>query len=131
MDVLARRPIEVRGGDFGFKSHDPFRSRGGLAHAGKFQQVADIGLIGGAVFCHLRLVRDVILPVGHAEPALQEVGDGVGGIAQRLRDKEAEQVLRPEVGGVQRIDVGAKLLAKRAGEVGFRLDSGDFGEPSP
>ena len=32
-------------------------------------------------------------------------------------------------GGVERIDVGAKLLAQRAGEVGLRFDSRDFGEP--
>ena len=89
----------------------------GLSDAGEFQNVADVGLISSAVLCHLRLVGDVIFPVGHAEPALQKVGHGVRRIAQRLRDKEAEQILGPEIGGVQRIDVGAKILAERAGEV--------------
>ena len=129
VNVFARRAVEMRGSDFGFKRHDPFRFRGGLAYASKFQQVTNVGLVGSAMFCHLRLIRDVILPVGQAETALQEVWNSVRGIAQRLRDKEAEQILGPEVGRVQRIDVGAKILAKRAGEVGFRFDSRDPAEP--
>ena len=127
--IFARRPIEMRGGDLGFKSHDPRCSRGRIAYAGKFEQVAHVGLIGGAMFCHLRFVGKVIFAVGHAESALQKIRDGAGGIAQRLRDEEAEQVFRPKVGGVQRIDIGTKLLAKRTGEIGFRFDFRDPGEP--
>ena len=39
---------------------------------------------------------------------MQEVRDGAGWVAQRLRHEEAEQVLSPEISGVQRIDVRAE-----------------------
>ena len=34
-----------------------------------------------------------------------------------------------KLGGVKRIDIGPKLLAQRAGEVGLRFDSRNLGEP--
>ena len=46
-----------------------------------------------------------------------------------MRHEEAEQVFSPEIGGVERVDVCAKLFTKRAGKIRLRLDRRDFCEP--
>ena len=67
----------------------------------------------------------VVLAVRHVETALQQVGHALRGIVQVARHPHAEQAVGVEVGGVERVDVRAQLLAERARQRRDRVDGRD------
>ena len=124
LEVLTLLARQVRLGDLHFEIIDPLRLALGIGNAGLGQELSHIGAVLAAQLRHLGIVRQVIFALGHAEPALEDIGHHRRA-GQRLGDEQAEQVLGLEVGGVERIDVGANLLAEHAGQALHVADPGE------
>gem|GEM_PF-3819511 len=98
----------------------------GLVEAGQFQHGRDVLLVLGAQLGHARIVLEVVGAVGHAQAALQQVRQVARRVGQALADPDAEQILGEEVGGVERVDVGAHRGAQRPHQGRLVLDRGDL-----
>ena len=110
--VLRVDRADLRLGDLHLEIEDAAGPRRRVGDADQVQQVGDIGAIGGADADHVRRVGEVIIAVGHAEAALQQIGHGRVRRFQPLGDEQAEQILGEEIGRVERIDVGAQARAQ-------------------
>ena len=96
-----------------------------IGDAHQAEHRGDVLRVGLAQRRHLRARRHVVVTIRQPEAALQQVRHVLAGVLHPLRDEHAEQVLGLEVGGVQRIDVGADGAADGAREgttIGDRRD---------
>ena len=89
---------------------------GGVRHARQLEHARDVGLELRADLRHARRGVEVVLAVGHVEPALEQEGRVAGRVVEVLGDPQAEQVVGVEVRGVEHVHVGAQRLAERARE---------------
>jgi hypothetical protein len=64
----------------------------------------------------LRFLAQVVLAIGEAEAALEEIADVASRTIEIGGDPEPEKTVGVEVRGVERIDVGAQLAAENARE---------------
>src|SRR5690606_22811970 len=104
--------------------------RVGAVDAGLGQQGGDIGLVLVADIGHGLLAGQVIVAIGHAQAALQQVGGVARRIVQALGDEQAEQAIGVVIGGVERVDVGTKSraqLLRQRGLVGDGVGAVDLG----
>ncbi len=128
MDVFALDDGQLGLGDLRFEGDDGLRLAGGIGRARLREQGLDIGGVFLARLDHVLVVLQVVVAVGHAQPALQQVGHVLRGILEALGDEQAEQVLGVEVGRVDRVDVGTQLRAERRRELCLVLDRIDPGQ---
>ena len=121
------------GRDLRFEGVDPVGATGalpGLAESGELEQAGDVGAVLGLQSGARRVGGGVVVAVGHAEAALQQIGGVLRRIVEVRRDPEPEQAVGVEVRHVERIDIGAQLGAEEAREgrlVGERGDGGELG----
>jgi len=73
----------------------------------------------------VRIFRQVVVAARHREAALQQIWNLGGGFFQPFGHEQAEQVRGVEVGGVDRVDVGAQARTQHAREIGAGLDCVD------
>ena len=119
------------GGDSGFESVDPGRAlgaRAGCARSGELEHAADVGAVLGLQSDARRVGSEVVVAIGHAETALQQVGGVLRRIVEVRRNPQPEQPVGVKIRHVQRIDVGAQLSTEEAGEGGLVCERGDRGE---
>ena len=125
LDVAGCLAGPVGPGDPGLEARD----RRGLGRAvgdpGQAQHRRDVLLVLGANGRHRGGRVEIIAPLGHAEPALEQERRILGGVVQVLRHPQTQQVLGVEVGVVERVHVGPKAGAQEAGEPGAVVDRGD------
>ena len=76
----------------GLEPHDRVGLGLRVRDVGEAEHGSDVGLVLVADRRHRRRRVDVVAPVGHAEPALQQERRVVGRVVQVLRDPEAEQI---------------------------------------
>ncbi len=93
-------------GHLRFQRHDGRRLRLGIGDAGQRQHVRNVRLVLGAQVGHLGRRVEIIVAIGQAQSALQQVGHVVVGVFEALGDPYAENMVGIEVGGVERIDIG-------------------------
>ena len=129
-EILALFTRGVRLGDLDLQIIDAFRLRIGVSDARCGQQLGDIALVRLTDARHLGVGRQIIFAFGKAETALKHIGDDLAGRRQPLRHEDAKQIFGVIVGGVQRIDVGADLLAQSLRQrrlVGYRSEAREIG----
>ena len=120
--VLRGDRVGMGAGDLGLEIEDALGARLGVGHAHQGQHRGDIGAVAGADLDHLRRVGEIIIAVGQAEAALQQIGEVAVRLLQALGDEDAEQILGAEAGRVERIDVGAHACAPSAAESARRSE---------
>jgi len=123
VDGVRSRRVRLR--YFSFKVVDARRAIRRVIEARELQHGGDVLAI---FFLQLDVVRvgaEVVLAVGHAEAALQEIRDIDGGIGEVGRDPQSEKAIRLKVGCVQRVDIGAQVAAESRGERAAIIDGGD------
>ena len=123
--VLAVGERCLRLGDLHFQRHDLLRLGIWIGDAGLLQQCADVGFVLAADLGHRLVVRQVIVAVGQAEAALQQIGNVLRRIGQALGHEQAEQVIGLEIGGIDRIDVGAQSGTEVLRQRGLVFEAGD------
>ena len=99
--VLRGDRVDMGARDLGLELEDALGARGGVGHAHQRQHRGDIGAVAVADPGHRRRVGEVIIAVGQAEPALQQIGHVAVRLLQPLGDEHAEQILGAEAGRVQ------------------------------
>ncbi len=73
----------------------------------------------------LRVGLQIVVPIRHAEPALQQVRHVTGPVRETGRGPHSERAVRLEVGAVEGVDVGAQARAEHSGQRGFIKDRRD------
>ena len=106
---LGARPMHRR--NLALEIVDARRSRCGVGHLSQREQVDEMRAIGRPYAVHLVAAFGVVVAIGQSQSALQQVGHLAGRVVQILREPEAEDAIGIEVGRVERVDVGAKVLA--------------------
>ncbi len=120
----------MRLGDLRLQREHAPSPRRRVGDAREREYLRKICLVGGANLRHLRCRRQVVVPIGQTESALQQIRHVFRWIFQRLCDEHAEQVLGPEIRVVQRIDIGAERATDDACQrapVGNRADRVQLG----
>ena len=89
--VAAISPGPLSARDGGLKSKDRLGAGGGIGPSGKRQHVGQMGDILGAGGGDLGIVGQIIIAVGHADPALAHLRDITIGVLVVLPDVKAER----------------------------------------
>jgi hypothetical protein len=128
LDVGAGLPAQVHPGHPGLELHHQVGLGLRLRHAAELEHGGHVRPVLLADLRNGRRGVEVVAPVGHLQPALNQEGGVVRGVVQVLGDPEAEQVRGVEVGRVEDVDVGpergAEVAAQRlaVGERGDRVE---------
>ena len=120
----------LRRRDLGLEIVHALGPRVAIVEPGAGQHFGDERTVGVTDLGHFWRRRQIIIAVGQAKPALQQIGHILRRIGQRRRDEHAEQIFGLQVGRVQWIDVGADGRSDRRRQralVGDRLVAGDVG----
>ena len=129
-EVFALSPGGVCACDRHFEIVDALRLGARVGGASQRQHLLDIGAILAANGRHRGIVREIIFALRQPQAALQDVGQHFARRGEALSDENSEQILGEEIGGVQRVDIGADLLAEHArkrASVGDRGETGEIG----
>ncbi len=106
----------MRQGDPSFEPDDP-RGRGlDLGNPCELQHRGDMGQVAGSDLRHPGRGGEVVVTIGHAEPALQQERRVAGRVVQVLGDPQTEQVVGVEIGAVEHVDVGAQQAPESSRE---------------
>ena len=101
---------------FGFEREHPGGAGGWVREARQLEHCRDVRLVLFAQIGHVGVGGDIVVAVGHAEAALEQIGEIVRRVGQALCDPDSEEVAGLEVGVVQRIHIRAQLPAQATGE---------------
>ncbi len=124
--VLAGHRVEVGLGDGRFQRQHAGGAGVRVLQPGQGEHLGGVGLEGGAGFGEAGGRVEVVVGAGHAQPALEQVGDVAGGLVGVLADPGPEQVGGVVTSIIKGIDVGAQGAAKLAGQ---RALAGDQQNP--
>ena len=110
------RAAAVRLGDAALELVDARAARLGVADARELQDGDDVRLVLRLELDRIRVGIEVVVPIRHAESALQQVWHVPGPVLETGSGPHAERAVRLEVGAVEGVDVGAQACAEHSGQ---------------